>query len=186
MNQIKRREALKKVGYLLGGVVSAPVLLNTLQGCVPEPGLSWTPQLFTEEEANVVTKMVDLIIPKTDTAGAVELGIPKYIEDMVRLVYPSRKGEFTKGLANFLKACESKMGSAFLDLDQEDQFDYLSQLNKNANRQSFYYKIKELSVTGFAVTEVGATQVMQYVAIPGNWDGCLPVDEMGGKRWATR
>jgi hypothetical protein len=44
---------------------------------------------------------------------------------------------------------------------------------------------KELTLLGFFTSEPGATQVLQYVPIPGSWHGCVPLSEAGnGKTWA--
>jgi hypothetical protein len=45
---------------------------------------------------------------------------------------------------------------------------------------------KELALLRFFTSQPGATQVLQYVAIPGAYRGCVPVSQAGnGKRWAT-
>ena len=54
------------------------------------------------------------------------------------------------------------------------------------HQRSFILTIKELALLGFFTSQPGATQVLQYVAIPGAYHGCLPVNQAGnGKRWAT-
>jgi len=55
-----------------------------------------------------------------------------------------------------------------------------------AHPRPFILTTKELALLGFFTSRVGATQVLQYVAIPGAYHGCLPVNQAGnGKRWAT-
>ncbi len=50
----------------------------------------------------------------------------------------------------------------------------------------FILTTKELTLLGFFTSSAGAMQVLQYVAIPGVYHGCLPVNQAGnGKRWAT-
>jgi hypothetical protein len=45
---------------------------------------------------------------------------------------------------------------------------------------------KELTLLGFFTSEPGATQVLQYIAVPGSYKGCVPLAEAGnGKTWAT-
>ncbi len=44
--------------------------------------------------------------------------------------------------------------------------------------------MKELTVVGFFTSEPGATQVLQYKAVPGSYKGCIPLAEVG-KTWAT-
>jgi hypothetical protein len=39
---------------------------------------------------------------------------------------------------------------------------------------------------GYFSSEPGATQVLQYEAVPGKYNGCIPLNEAGnGKTWAT-
>ena len=51
---------------------------------------------------------------------------------------------------------------------------------------TFILMTKELTMLGFFTSEVGATQVLQYVPVPGSYKGCVPLSEAGnGKAWAT-
>jgi hypothetical protein len=46
---------------------------------------------------------------------------------------------------------------------------------------------KELTLLGFFTSQVGATQVLQYVAVPGSYHACIPLEEAGnGKTWAVQ
>jgi hypothetical protein len=44
--------------------------------------------------------------------------------------------------------------------------------------------MKELTMLGFFTSEPGATQVLQYEAVPGAYKGCVPLSEVG-RTWAT-
>jgi hypothetical protein len=44
--------------------------------------------------------------------------------------------------------------------------------------------IKELTLSGFFSSEVGATKVLRYVAVPGKFIGSYPYKK-GEKAWAT-
>ena len=85
-NKIDRREAIKRAGLLLGGVVFAPNILGVLNGCSATPG-DWTPTLFSNDQARIVTALADVILPADDSPAASELGVPEFIETMVKEVY---------------------------------------------------------------------------------------------------
>lgn len=53
-----------------------------------------------------------------------------------------------------------------------------------ADETPFFLLVKELTMLGYFTTEVGATQVLQYEAVPGTYEGCAPVEEIG-RTWAT-
>ena len=44
--------------------------------------------------------------------------------------------------------------------------------------------MKELTLTGFFTSEVGATKAVRYVAVPGRYEGSIPYKK-GDKAWAT-
>jgi DNA-binding response OmpR family regulator len=61
-----------------------------------------------------------------------------------------------------------------------------TELSAAPPKRSFILTTKELALLRFFTSQPGATQVLQYVAIPGAYRGCLPVSQAGnGKRWAT-
>jgi gluconate 2-dehydrogenase gamma chain len=46
--------------------------------------------------------------------------------------------------------------------------------------------MKELTMLGFFTSQTGATQVLQYVAVPGAFRACIPLAEAGnGRTWAV-
>ena len=47
----------------------------------------------------------------------------------------------------------------------------------------YFTMMKELTLTGFFTSEVGATKALRYVAIPGRFEGCVPYKK-GDKAWA--
>ncbi|MEM6285778.1 MAG: gluconate 2-dehydrogenase subunit 3 family protein [Bacteroidota bacterium] len=47
----------------------------------------------------------------------------------------------------------------------------------------FYRQLKELTVAGYYTSEVGATQELQWLAVPGRYDADVPLSEVG-RAWA--
>ena len=83
-----------------------------------------------------------------------------------------------------------------MDLDVERQTAFVKKVHdkaveaekntKPAPKRPFILMAKELTMLGFFTSEVGATQVLQYVAVPGSYKGCIPISEAGnGKTCAT-
>jgi hypothetical protein len=196
-----RREAIKKTAWLMGGVLSTPTLLGMLQGCTVEPQPNWTPSFFTMEQAETVMEIVDTTIPTTANAtGAKDLGIPAFVENIVNTVYNiNAKTKFMKGLEAFDAECKEKMGDPFARLEPNKKLSFLMQKNKEmqeGNRETpyfdevadreypFYWRIKELTLMGYFSTEIGATKVLQHKLVPGQYQGCITLQEAGGRTWA--
>ncbi len=191
-NPINRREALKRTALLLGGVVSAPTALGFLNGCSANAKAEGF-QLLNEEQAKLVTTVSDIIIPTTDTPGAAEVGVPTYIDDMVMNMWGEEDQEqFLANLNDFTQRAKREIGTAFNDASLEQQTEFVNaehdrvfsgDVDWDAPRP-FIWQMKELTISGYFSTEVGMTQVLQYIQVPGRFDACLPFEEAGGRVWA--
>lgn len=187
---INRKEALKRVSYLLGGAVSAPTVLGFLNGCTASTASA---KGFTPQQMNFIGKVSDIIIPRTDTPGASDVGVPKFIDDMIFIFWDEEgRADFISKMNAFQKKATSELGNAFVDASPEEQKNFVQkehdavfsgEVDWNAPRP-FIWMMKELTMTGFFSTEAGMTQVLQYKLVPGYWDGCLTFEEAGGKVWA--
>ncbi|HEY5824790.1 MAG TPA: gluconate 2-dehydrogenase subunit 3 family protein [Cyclobacteriaceae bacterium] len=192
-----RREALKRTAWVLGTAISAPTIMAVLKGCAAKPTLDWKPVFFTEEQAALVSQLAETIIPKTDTPGAKDAGVPSFIDLVVKDCYKKEDQEkFVAGLKAFDEQSKSEAGDAFLDLDAAKQTEFINKVYKQATEAAktaeptadkpFILTVRELTLAGFFTSEPGATQVLQYEAVPGAYHGCLPLAEAGnGKTWAT-
>ena len=199
---MNRREALQQVAWLMGGVVSAPAILGVLSGCSPksQPGATWKPVFLTEAQGAVVGEVAELMIPRTNTPGARDVGVPAFIDLMLRDAYPKEDQErFLDGLSALDADAKTAHGKGFMQLDSRQRMALLQKIHDTAAAEErtldlpplklqrpFVLMMKELSMLGYFTSKVGATQVLQYVAVPGAFHGCLPVAEAGnGKTWAV-
>jgi hypothetical protein len=190
---MNRRSAVKRVAILMGGALSASTLAAMLDSCQTKPSGGSGPQ-FSEDEDQLISRMADLLIPKTDTPGALEAGVPPFIVMMMQECYgPDDQKQFHEGLQAFDKQCETKYGSRFLKLDAAKQLQALTGLDSQVlgkpglakdDPLNFYRHFKELTLLGFFSSKPGATETLRYVKIPGRYDGDIPYHK-GDKAWAT-
>lgn len=87
-----RRKALKNMGMSLGYVVATPTLISIVQSCKSENVLEWTPDFFTKEQGSVLTHLVDIILPKTDTPSATEVQVNIFIDKFVNQTMYDNQG----------------------------------------------------------------------------------------------
>ena len=187
---MKRREAIKRTAAIMGGVIFAPSILGVLKGCTAT-GDSWNPVLFNREQASLTKALSETILPETDTAGAIEVGVPGFIEKMVNEVYSEEQRiGFLDGLDLFNSDCLNATGNDFADLSTDEKLEYAIEKNSVAvsnetpGAPNFFLLFKELTMVGYFTSEVGATQVLRYEPVPGFYDGCMPFEEVG-RTWAT-
>lgn len=196
METIDRREALKKTAWLMGAAVSASTVAAFLQSCKSAPDLNYKPVFFTEDQARIVSELAEVIIPKTDTPGAKDVGVPNFIDLILKECYKEEdQKSFLEGLAKFDADAKAAYGDSFIYLKPDQKLEYVKKANEAAiaevkkdpaAKRPFILTAKELTMLGFFSSEPGATQVLQYVAVPGSYKGCIPLSEAGnGKTWAS-
>ncbi len=117
-----RRKALKNMGLAMGYTVATPTLISIMQSCKGEPVATWTPEFFTPSEGSVLTKVVDVILPKTDTPSASEVQVDIFIDKFAKDVMEKEEQEFTKmAMAKFTdKALQDSGKTQLEDLTAED------------------------------------------------------------------
>jgi hypothetical protein len=199
---MNRREAIKQVAWLMGGVVSAPAILGVLSGCSPKAstGVAWKPVFLTEGQGAVVAEVAELMIPRTDTPGAGDVGVPAFIDLMLKDCYTKEDQErFIHGLNALDEDAKAAQGKGFMQLAPEQRMALVQKAHDAAAAEErnkslppaqlerpFVLMMKELSMLGYFTSKVGATQVLQYIAVPGAFHACIPVAEAGnGKTWAV-
>src|SRR3989337_3186394 len=97
-----RREAIKRTAWIMGGAVSAPAIMGILKGCTAKPTIDWKPVFLSSDQGILVTQVAEIIIPKTDTPGAKDVGVPGFIDSLIKDCYAKAdQDEFLNDLTAF-------------------------------------------------------------------------------------
>ena len=175
---MNRREAVKRVTIMMGGILAAPLMAGVM-GQVTNTGESIT--ISAEQEA-FLAEIADIIIPTTDTPGAKAAGVEKFIVRVMRDCYKKDDQEkFYTGLAKLDADSQAKFGKGFVGLDLSQKNEMVKLLT--VNDKPFFQRMKELTVTGYFTSEIGATKALEYLPIPGKFEGCIPL-KPNQKAWA--
>jgi hypothetical protein len=85
---MNRREIIKSVALLLGGTFSAPTLMAINQWEQASPFTTTGPAFsLTTSQQKIVAEIAEMILPKTDTMGAKDVGVSAFIEMMLKDFY---------------------------------------------------------------------------------------------------
>ena len=136
-----------------------------------------------------LTAVVDTIIPTTDTPGAVEAAVP---ETLSQLVSEWGDESFRRYWINGLTALGQDLakigGQSFSKMSAKARENLLAQYDADVYagkvQDSFYKDMKATAATAYYMSEPGATQELRYEAVPGEWKGCVPFEDIG-RTWAT-
>jgi gluconate 2-dehydrogenase gamma chain len=163
-----RRETLKIIGAV-GGTCAFPFSADELYGqhahpppvqiqAAPGP---YQPKFFTEAECKTISRIADLIIPPTDTPGAVDAGAPRYIDDLV-----SKNAEHQQA---YRAGLQWLAGQKFDELTEEQQIALLAPLCEAADRgeaktpaEIFFRKMKNMTADAYYTSQAGLVQELQY------------------------
>ncbi len=179
-----RRETLKIIGAI-GTTCAFPFAADELYGQTaapagaahehehpgavpPGPAGPYTAKFFTEPEMAVVSRVSDLIIPPTDTPGAVAAGVPRYIDGVVS-ANPEHQKRYREGIAFLDGEAASKFGKKFMELGEDQQIVLLTPLSEAAFRSEmkgpgevFFHAIKSMTADGYYTSYAGLVQELGY------------------------
>jgi hypothetical protein len=174
---ISRREALQRLAILVGGTLSLPV-----QAALRGQTLHTDPIRFTPAQQTLIADLAEVIMPTTNTPGAKTAEVGDFIEHVIRYCSAAKQQEaFQQGLTQTDALSQTTFGKIFAQLDSPQRVEVVTQLTQR--EKPFFLMMKELTVVGYFTSEIGATQALDYVVIPGRFQGDIPL-KAGQRTWA--
>ena len=186
-----RREAIKRVTALLGGVALAgnSGLLTAVEQAHARAAGSRTPVGgFTAQDIALLDEVAETILPETKTPGAKAAHAGPFMALMVTDTYEDRDQTiFRDGLrqlneAAFMQAAPATRLALLERLDREQKA-YMDARAEGAPRH-YFRLMKELALLGYFTSEIGYTKAMRYAETPGRFDPCVPYTP-GETTWAS-
>jgi hypothetical protein len=157
---------------MLAGVASATETTST--------------RILTDADCVLLNEVGETILPATSgSGGAKAANVAVFMEDMVSNFYDEgEQATFTAGLVQ-IQATSRNMfsGRRFLELTATERHDLVMGFDETKPQPEFYRMIKQLAVWGYFTSEIGATQAMAHVAVPGRFDGVVTIPP-GTKAWS--
>lgn len=175
-----RREALKKVALLIGGVAIAPELLARALANSPT-----TLATIPATRLALLAEMADTILPDTDTPGAKAAKVHEFIAVVVEDCFsPGQREAFWTKLDAADVQCKTMQGAGFVECTVEQRISFFTALQAAAKSEPsgstegppFFPLLKNLTIGGYFSSEIGATQALAFDPIPGGWIPDMPVD----------
>ena len=170
---MNRRDLLKKGVYGLAGVSLSSTLISTLQSCSSIE--KYSPHYFSKTEFSLLSNIVDFLIPKTETPGALEMKVPQFIDIIISETY---NNESKNNFSNKLKLLIEDFKSNNIDLSDYNSMKskFMNDFN-NKSHQEIYNQIRDLTVWGFKTSKEIALNVLNYNPSPGYQLGCIDIDK---------
>jgi len=156
----------------LGGSVALP---ESVFAQLAEPLDLAKLKFFSPAQRGLVAAIAETIIPKTDTPGATEAGVPGWIELLVQDCLDAvDQRTITDGLARVEQMAAEQFQKPYARLTVAEQIQLLTALENAAkqvgDKKAFIRQFKELTKFTYVNSEVGGTQAFDFVLVPGRWD----------------
>jgi len=187
---MNRREAIKQVTAMLGGVVFVghSDLLTAVEHAHARVTASRMQiGAFTAQDVALLDEVADTILPETKTPGAKAAHTGAFMALMVTDTYDDgnqtifRDGMKNLNDAGFMTATPAQRLAQLEQLDREQKA-YMDSRARGAPPH-FFRLMKELALLGYFTSEIGCSQAMRYRETPGRFDPCVPYTP-GETTWA--
>ena len=163
---------------LTGAALSLPV-----QAALRGETLNGNPLHFSAGEQTLIAELAEVVMPATNTPGAKAAGVGGFIEHVIGHCSDLKQQEtFRKGLQQTDALSQALFGKNFLQLGNPQRINVMAQLAKG--EKPFFMSLRELTIVGYFTSETGATHPLDYVAVPGRFQGDIPL-KPGQRAWAT-
>ncbi|MDA9699100.1 gluconate 2-dehydrogenase subunit 3 family protein [Flavobacteriaceae bacterium] len=188
---MKRRNAIKNLGLSFGSIALSGSVISLSQSCQTS-GDKWSPMFFNKNQVSEIEKIMELIIPETDTPGAISLKIIRFADSYLNVTLSNSNKKLFQDNLNFLfdkiknesegLNDKNKIYEAFLK-------EYLNKKDfKNENEKKLtdlLESIRLLSVRSYMINEYVMTKILRYQISPGKYQGCADLDEYGTQAGVT-
>ncbi len=191
---MKRREALRNIGLTAGFIVATPSLISLLQSCTSDSN-TWMPVFLTEEQGLVVKKLVDIILPKTDTPSASEVNVPEFLDKYINEVLEIKDQEKIRAafnsLVTLIKTDYNDNLNKVTEENYKDLLDNHMLLNQPSTPKDdplttsdLLNMVKGMTIYAYKNSEVVGETILAYDPVPGAYF-CGDLQELtGGKSWS--
>jgi len=135
---------------------------------------------LSEAQLALVAAIADRIIPRTDTPGASDVGVPAWVNLIVSEYYTdAERIPFLSGLDAIGTQAQGADGAPFARLSADAQERLMLALDRPADRQAIearaYSRLKGLVVHGYFTSERVQKDVLRTEIMPGRFDGAAPM-----------
>lgn len=114
---------------MMGYALSASTVMGVMNGCKADTVTSetgWKPAFFDAKETDLLKMITEQILPATDTPGANDVFVHRFMDQMVSEIYtPEMKERFRKGLTDLAADCKTTYGKDFADCTDEQRDELL-------------------------------------------------------------
>ena len=132
-------------------------LLVTIAALTTPSPVQAQPAVLTAAELESLKALVDVIIPRTDTPGASDAGVPAIIDRRLA-ASPELAERYRTGMQALDADAHARFGTAFSALAPQQQLELL----KGREQDPFFRMMKDMTVDGYYTSKEGLTEELGW------------------------
>ena len=138
------------------------------------------PGALTTAQLALVGAIADTLLPRTDSPGATDVGVPAFVDVIVSDNYDdTERATFAAGLDALDGLARSSAGASFAELAPDARGHVIAAIEGDTNRHTeparTYWRLKGLIVHGYFTSEPVMKDVLHVQVLPGKFDGAAPM-----------
>ena len=174
---LDRRELLRRAILLVGGTAAATPFELFADSAPPA-------RFFGATLYSLLEAVADVIIPRTDTPGAIDAGVPVAFDALVKNWASRERQKQFRALLEEIDQAVPEQAGGLLALEPTRRAEIVAAFDQSKAGDKVYRKFKELVLTLYYLSEVGATQELRYEHVPGRWEAAVKMTP-DTRTWAT-
>lgn len=193
---MERRDVLKYTAYFMGASLSTGTIAALMAGCKVDASIDWEPVFLTHDEVAFLDELGETILPRTNTPGARDAMVTRFIDTVRPLRFKSEdNARFKSDLDAFMQQASAELGKDFVKASAEKKLEWVTAVDKASyeamkdrkdqakEERPFYISLKEQILGGYFSSEIVAKEYFNFDPIPGSYAGCIPYADVG-RAWA--
>jgi len=188
LNPLDRRTLLKSL--VAGGLAAAlaPGTAEAAWRAVAAASKSVGAAFLDSDDTRLIVALADTILPRTDTPGAVDLGVVPWIDTVVAGYFTeAQRTQFHAGLAAIEDYSRLTVGAPLETLSSGVRAGIVTFLDAGCGikaptpAQHAYVQLKELILYGYFTSEIVQKELLHVVVVPGRYDPSVPLEATPAK-----
>jgi hypothetical protein len=169
---MNRRKTIKQLLIATGGLITLP---QWMVSC----GISDSPvhqTSFSQAEQELLSSVVDTIIPAGNSIGALSVGVDKYLQKLIDDCFEKDvQGNIKTQLKALAKSAQSLHNKSFDDCTQAQRQEIILKFSSSNNKEEkdFFNLIKTETIRGFNTSQKVMQDHLGYKIAPGHYYGCV-------------
>jgi hypothetical protein len=183
-SEITRREAIRRAA-LLSGVALSPGWLSFADRAHAQAPAAKA--YLTAAQGATLSAAAERILPRTDTPGAIDAGVPAFIDRLYGEIMTTEEQTLLVSVVDEIEAAAKESGAPFAALAAAQQDAVLRRVAtaQQGRLPSSFDMLRSATILGYFTSEQVGKNVLLYDPVPGAYNGCVPIDQVGRRNWTT-